>query len=69
MNQPQLYCLNEGATIIMPQVVLNEVASIRLPLSASIRLSLQQPQEYVLTLLGILIFWFHTQPDWFLKRA
>ena len=67
---PILTCLTKPAIIRMPQLLLNnEDNSMILPQLASIMLLLSQPQENVIDLLCIIPFWFHTHPDWFLKRA
>ena len=65
MNIPQLCCLHEPATNKLPQVLLNsEATSMRLGQSASIWLFFRQPQENVLHLLGIILFWSLTQKEW-----
>ena len=70
INQPQVCSLNKAATIRLPQLLLNnEATSMRQPQLASVRLILRQYQENVLTLLGIILFWFLIQADWFLKHV
>ena len=56
INQPQMCCLTEAATITMPQLLLNRLNSMILPQLASIMLLLSQPHEHVLALLGNLPF-------------
>ena len=50
-------------------IYLNYAASMRLPQLASIWLLLRQPQEILLTLLVIILFWFLAHQGWFIKRA
>ena len=55
---------------MLPQLLLKiKVTSMRLPESASIRLLLRPPEKNVLASLGIILFWFLTHPDRFLKLA
>ena len=55
INLPQLCCLKEAATMRLPQLLLNNEVTFRLRLY----------QENVLTLLGIILFWFLTHSDRF----
>ena len=57
MNLPQVYCLNQAATIKLPQPLLdNEASTKRLPQIASIWLLWRQPQENDLFLLVSILF-------------
>ena len=70
MNLHKICCLDEGATIRLPQLLLNnEVISVRLPQLDSIMLLLRQQQENLLTLLGSILYWFITHSDCFLKSG
>ena len=69
MNLPQLCFLNLADKISLQLLLNNEATSIRMPQLASIRPFMRYPQENVLNLLGIKLFWFPTQTEWFLKRA
>ena len=60
----QLGCLNYFWTIKLPQTGCLKKAQV-----ASRRLLLRQHQDDVLHFLGIILFWFLTHSDWFLKRA
>ena len=63
-------CLNKAAIFRMAQLLQNsKVTSMRLLQLALIRLIFREPQENVLIFFVIILIWFLTHPNWFLKCA